>query len=451
MSGGILADLSPVVITVLFFVLWLTGFFTGYPIALVLGFVGILMGTLVLGFYPTMNVMYTTGYRQMLHYTLLCLPMFIYMGSMLAKSGVADSLYDALYLVMGRLRGSLAIGTVILGTVLAACIGVVAASVAMLTILGLEPMVRRGYSKSLASGTVAASGTLGILIPPSILLIVYGSLLQVSVGKLFMGAVFPGLLLAGLYVTYIVVRGLLQPQIAGRASVEELDIPWSRKLLMLSSSLVPPVVLIFAVLGVIFLGIAPPTEAAAIGALAATLLAITKRRFSLRLLKEVTLDSAKVTGFAWLFFFVGLGATSIFQRLGCAEVVSDIVLAAGGKWVSFFVIMLMLFILGMVMDFFGILFIFAPIFITFCASTGFDPVWFAIMVCVNFQMAFMTPPMALSIFIVKGTAKPELGVTTADIIRGVYPFVILVMIGLLLCCFFPEIITWLPNNMIRSM
>jgi tripartite ATP-independent transporter DctM subunit len=448
--NGVLAGLSPEIITILFFVLWLAGFFTGYPIALVLGFVGLLMGTLTLGFHPTMSSMYSTGYAQMLNYPLLCLPMFIFMGNMLAASGVADSLYESLYLLMGRIRGGLAIGTVVLGAVLAACIGVVAASVAMITILGLEPMVTRGYSKSLACGTIAASGTLGILIPPSIMLVVYGTLIQVSVGKLFMGAVFPGILLSILYIIYILLRSWLQPEIAGGAiAVEDLSIPWRRKFTMIASSLGPPAVIVFSVLGVIFLGIAPPTEASGVGALATTVLVIAKRKFTWHLLKEVTLESAKTTGFAWLFFFVGLGAVSIFQRLGCADVVSRSVLAVGGQWAAFSVIMLMLFILGMVMDFFGILFIFAPIFVLVCQSGGFDPVWFAIMVCVNFQMAFMTPPMALSIFVLKGTAKAELGVSTADIIRGVYPFVFIVIITLFLCIAFPGIITWLPNAMIK--
>ena len=200
---------------------------------------------------------------------------------------------------------------------------------------------------------------------------------------------------------------------------------------------------------VIFLGVAPPTEASAVGAFATTLLVIAKGKFSWKLLREVSLDSAKTTGFAWLFFFMGLGSTSIFQRLGCAEVVSQTILGVGGKWMAFFLIHLMLFILGMVMDFFAILFILAPIFVLVCKKMGFDPIWFAIMVCVNLQMAFMTPPMALAIFILKGVAKPELGVTTADIIRGVYPFVCLVMIGLILCVIFPQIVMWLPGLMIQ--
>jgi tripartite ATP-independent transporter DctM subunit len=448
--NGVLAGLSPEVIAVLFFVFWLAGFFTGYPIALVLGFVGLLMGTLVLGFHPTMNMMYTTGYAQMLNYPLLCLPMFIFMGDMLAASGIADSLYQSLHVLMGRVRGGLAIGTIILGTVLAACLGVVAASVAILTILGLEPMVTRGYSKSLASGAIAASGTLGILIPPSIMLVVYGTLIQVSVGKLFMGAFLPGFLLSALYILYVLLYSWFHPEVAGgKVTSEELSLPWRKKFTMVAFSLGPPVVIIFSVLGVIFFGIAPPTEASAVGAFATTLFVIAKRKFSWELLKRVTLVSAKTTGFAWLFFFMGLGSISIFQRLGCSEVVAQAVLGAGGKWTAFLLIMFMLFILGMVMDFFGIMFIMAPIFVLVSQKAGFDPIWFAIMVCVNFQMAFMTPPMALSIFILKGTAKPELGVTTADIIRGVYPFVCLVFVALALCVIFPEIITWLPSVMIK--
>jgi tripartite ATP-independent transporter DctM subunit len=449
--NGPLAGLSPEIITILFFVLWLGGFFTGYPIALVLGFVGLLLGTLTLGFHPTMSLMYTTGYAQMLNYPLLCLPMFIFMGDMLAVSGIADSLYETLHLTFGKIRGGLAVGTIILGTVLAACLGVVAASVAILTILGLESMLKKGYSKSLASGAICASGTLGILIPPSVMIVVYGSLVQVSVGRLFMGAFLPGILLSGLYIAYVLIRSWLQPVIVGgRTHVsDEFDVPLKKKLAMMATSIGPPVVIVFSVLGVIFLGIAPPTEASGVGAFATTLLVIAKRKFSWKLLKEVTLESAKMTGFAWIFFFAGLGAASIFQRLGCAEVVSSFVLAAGGKWAGFFVIMFMLFALGFVMDFFAILFVMSPIFVMFTRTAGFDPVWFGIMVCVNLQMAFMTPPMALAIFILKGVAKPELGVTTADIIRGVFPFVFLVMIGLILCIVYPEIITWLPNLMVK--
>jgi tripartite ATP-independent transporter DctM subunit len=448
--NGILSGLSPEVITILFFTFWLAGFFTGYPIAIVLGFVGLIMGTLTLGFHPTMSVMYATGYAQMLNYPLLCLPMFIFMGDMLAASGIADTLYQSLHYLMGRIRGGLAIGTIILGTVLAACLGVVAASVAILTTLGLEPMIKRGYSKSLASGAIAASGTLGILIPPSIMLVIYGTLIQVSVGKLFMGAFLPGFLLSGLYILYILIRSWLQPEIAGgKETEEELTLPLGKKIFMIASSLGPPVVIIFSVLGVIFLGIAPPTEASAVGALATTILVIIRRKFSWQLLKDVTLSSAKTTGFAWLFFFMGLSSISIFQRLGCPDVVAQTVMAGGGKWTAFILIMIMLFFLGMVMDFFGIIFIMAPIFVLISQKGGFDPIWFAIMVCVNFQMAFMTPPMALSIFILKGTAKPELNVTTSDIIRGVYPFVFIVIIALILCTLFPGIITWLPSLMIK--
>jgi len=427
-------------------VLWLAGFFTGYPLALVLGFVGLLMGTLTLGFHPTMTVMYMTGYAQMLNYPLLCLPMFIFMGNMLAASGVADSLYQSLHLLMGRIRGGLAIGTIILGTVLAACIGVVAASVAIITILGLESMVKRGYSKSLASGSIAASGTLGILIPPSIMLVVYGSLVQVSVGKLFMGAFLPGILLSTLYIIYILVRGLLQPDVVGgMIPAEDLAIPRRKKFTMISLSLVPPVVIVFSVLGVIFLGIAPPTEASAVGALATTLLVIAKRKFSWRILKEVTLDSAKTTGFAWLFFFVGLGATSIFQRLGCAEVVSQSVLAAGGQWTAFFLIMLMLFILGMVMDFFGIVFIFAPIFVLVCKSGGFDPVWFAVLFLLNIEMASTSPPFGMSLFVMKGVAPRD--TTMSDIYLAALPFLGCDLIVMILLFIFPPLSLWLPALM----
>jgi len=448
----ILADLEPLTLALIFFIVLFVAFATGYHIAFAIGFSGLLLGILTLGPNATLTMIYHSGFKQILNYPLLCLPMFLFMGIMLGYSGVADALYEAFYVILGRLKGGLAMGTVILGALIAACLGVIAASVAMLTVVSLEPMLKRGYNKSLATGTICASGSLGILIPPSVLLVLYGPLANISVGKLFMGAFGPGFMLAGLYCIYIGIRCLLQPKIAPAAPAGEIQVPWTRKLTMLLSSLVPPVVLIFSVLGVIFLGIAPPTEAAAVGATASILLAVAKRKFKWAILKRVLLEASRTTGFIWLLMFFSVGSTAVFMRLGCGDAVGAFILAGpGGKWGMFAMVHLLIFILGMFMGWLPILFIIIPIITPLVEIMGFDPVWFALMICVNFQMAFMTPPMAIAIFSLKGAlaSRPELGVKTMDIIKGVYPFVAIVAVGMALCIKFPQIIMWLPNQMIQ--
>jgi len=372
------------------------------------------------------------------------------MGSMLERTGITERLYGALYLWLSGFGGGLAVTTVLIGTIMAACVGIVGASVTMLTLVALPSMLKRGYDKSLAAGSCAAGGTLGILIPPSIMLVIYGPMAGISVGKLFMAAIFPGLVLSGLYCSYIVTRCFFRPKMAPPAPVEERAIPLVKKTAMLVVSLVPPGLLVLAVLGAIFSGVAPPTEAAGIGALAATLLAIGYRRFGWQTLKEVTTTTLRVSGFILLIGSVSFAFTGVFIGAGCGDVVRDLILAApGGRWGAFAVIMFICFLLGMFIDWIGIVFILVPIITPIATALGFDPLWFGMMVCINLQMAFMTPPFAAAIFYLRGSVAPELGVTTGDIIRGVIPFVGLIIIGLGLCIAFPELILWLPHRMIK--
>ena len=320
----------------------------------------------------------------------------------------------------------------------------------MLTLVALPSMVNRGYSKSLASGSVAAGGGLGILIPPSVMLVLYGPMANISVGKLFFGAFLPGLTLSVLYISYIAIRSFLQPQIAPAVPPEDRAVPFRKKATFLATSLVPPGILIASVLGVIYLGIAPPTEASGMGALAATLLAIGYRKFSWQVLLETLSLTFKVCGFGLLIGAMAYGFVGVFIAAGGGDVMKDLILATpGGRWGAFAMIMFIIFILGMFIDWIGIVFIMVPIITPIGAALGFDPIWFALMVCVNFQTAFLTPPMAPSIFLVKGAADPALGVTVGDVIRGVYPFVILVLFGLVLFTIFPQIILWLPSMMIK--
>ncbi|MBA7681516.1 C4-dicarboxylate TRAP transporter large permease protein DctM [subsurface metagenome] len=369
---------------------------------------------------------------------------------MLQRSGIAERMYSALYVWLSGFRGGLAIITVLIGTILAACVGVIGASVSMLSLMALPAMLKRGYSKSLASGSVCAGGTLGQLIPPSILLVIYGPMATISVGKLFMGAIFPGLVLSGLYCSYIALRCLIQPKIAPVVPPEERAVPLIKKVTAVTTSLIPPALLILAVLGTIFLGIAPPTEAAAVGAFAAIVLAIAYRRFSWQILKETMLHTLRITSMILLIGGMSYAFVGVFLSAGGGDAVADLILDAPfGRWGAFAVIMLIVFILGFFIDIIGIIFIIVPIISPLVLILGFDPVWFAIMINVNFQMAYMTPPFALAIFYLRGSASPELGVTMTDIIRGVFPFVGLIFIGLGLFVAFPDIILWLPGMMIK--
>ncbi|MHA1858759.1 MAG: TRAP transporter large permease [Candidatus Thorarchaeota archaeon] len=443
-------DISPEVMTLAIFGGVLVGVLTGYPLAIVVGAVALIAGVTTLGWETTTNILYQRMYTLVQSYSLLAVPLFIFMGVMLESSGIAEKLYDSLYVWLGGLRGGLAIATILIGTLMAACVGVIAASVTMLTLVALPSMVKRGYDRRLASGVCAVGGTLGILIPPSIMLVIYGPMAEVSVGKLFMGAILPGLVLALLYCAYIGVCCLVRPEMGPPVPVEERNQPFAVKTRMLFVSLLPPLVLILSVLGTIFLGIAPPTEAAAIGALAATLLVVAQKKFSIRALRYVSGETLRLTTLALFIGAMSYALVGVFMMLGCGEVVGNVVLGMpGGRWGAFAAIMLVIFFLGFFIDWIGILFIIVPIVSPLAPTLGFDPVWFGIMICINLQMAFNTPPLAPAIFFVRGCAPDTLGVSTADIIRGIAPFVGLIVVALTICTVFPQIILYLPNLMIR--
>ena len=444
-----MVDLSPELITILMFAGALIGIFLGYSLGVVLGGVAMVVGFLVIG-EPIFNLFRIRLLTFVTHYVLLAVPLFVFMGIMVEKSGAAEKLYGGLHVWFGGLRGGLAIATILMGVLLAACVGVIAASVITMGLIAIPSMIARGYNRELVCGSVCAGGSLGILIPPSVMLVLYGPNAGISVGKLFIGAIIPGLVLAGLYVAYVVIRCWLSPSLAPPIPVEERAIPLLRKLHILLTGIVPPVFLILAVLGSIFFGIAAPTEAAAVGCVASVVLAIAYRRFNWQTIREATLQTMRVTCMA---FFIAFGATMFtgaFIKLGGGEVVSNMLLAApGGRWGVFALIMFIVFILGMFIDWIGILFIMVPLITPIGAALGFDQLWFAVMVCVNLQMSFMTPPFAYSIFYIKGIAKPEWGVSTGHIIRGVIPFVVLIMVTLGILVLFPELILWLPRLMIK--
>lgn len=444
-------EFSPEMVAVLMlggvFVLVLTGF----PIAFVIGSVAFFVGLLEFGPNTTFHILYGRFYDLSLNYPYLAVPLFTFMGVILQHSGITKDLYQSLYEALGRLKGGLLLVTIIFGTILAACLGVIAASVTILTLMALSPMVQRGYDKSLAAGTIVATGTLGILIPPSIMLVVYGPQAGISIGQMFMGAVFPGLILSALYMSYVSIRCLLNPALGPAIPADQMTPFTVAKLFGLVKALVPPVALMVAVLGTIFLGIAPPTEAAAVGCLASILLAMFYRKFSWDLIRQASIETLRVSAFVVMIAALCYAFVGIFMNAGSGDVVAEMIMAVpGGKWAAFAMIMAIVFALGMFIEWIGIVFIIVPIFTPILEQLGFDPLWAGMMICINLQMAFQTPPMAMSIFVLKGTAPKEIGLTMAEIIRGVIPFVVIIMVTLTLCTIFPEIITWLPAKMMAA-
>jgi len=442
-------DFSPELIAIVMLGGLILTVLSGYPLALPIGAVALVVGFLAFGD-SVFSIIYQQVFSIPHNYVLLALPLFIFMGVTLEYSGIAERMYDALFLILSGLRGGLAIITVLLGTALAACVGVITASVTMLTTLSLGSMVKRGYDHSLAAGAVCAGGTLGILIPPSVMLVIYGPMARISVGKLFMAAMFPGLMLAALYIIYIVVRCHLQPKLAPVIPVEERAVPVSQKIKLLFTAALPPILIILAVLGSIFAGIAPPTEAAATGATASLILTAVNRKLNWKTFKSILLKSLNISCMVMLIGAMSVAFTAVFIKGRGGEVVQAAVLAApGGAWGAFIAVMFMYFILGFFIEWIGIFFIMVPILAPLAPVLGFDPLWFGMMICINLQMSFLTPPYAFAIFVLRGVAPPDLGITSAEIIRGVIPYILLIMVCLGLCIVFPQIILWLPSVMIK--
>lgn len=434
--------------------------FTGYPVALVLGGIGIAFGTLGIAFdvfsgIEFFNIIVRIHGGIVENLMLTAIPMFIFMGTMLEKSGVAADLLNTLQVLLRRIPGGLALAVTMLGTIMAATTGIIGASVVMMTLMALPVMLERGYNKSLATGTIASSGTLGILIPPSIMLVIMGDLLATSVGTLFLAAIFPGLILAGFYMLYILAISALKPELAPPLPREMGPDSPTELILLVLRTFLPPVLLIFLVLGSIFAGYATPTEAAGVGALGATVLAVLRNRLNLATMKEVVQRTA-LTNAMLFFIFVGATAFSyVFRSLGGDDMVVDFVEALGlGPWGLLFVLMGIVFLLGFFFDWVEITLIVLPIFtpiielLDFGAHLPSEQIvpWFAILVAVNLQTSFLTPPFGFALFYMKGVAPRS--VRIEHIYKGIIPFVLLQLCGLGLVMAFPEIALWLPTTLL---
>jgi tripartite ATP-independent transporter DctM subunit len=435
-------------ITLLLFIVLFALIFLGVPLAFALGSVAIIFSYFLLG--PKSLYMLTSRTSgAMFNYVMLAVPLFMFMANVLERSGLADDLYHAFHIWMGPLRGGLAIGTVLICTAMAAMSGVSAAAVLTMGIIAVPAMLKRGYDKSVVLGATMAGGALGQLIPPSVLMVVYGGMAGVSVGKLFMGGVFPGLLLSGLFILYIGLRSFIQKDLAPALPLEERrQITWRMKFVALKA-IILPVLLIVGVLGSIFEGIATPTEAAAIGAFGSIICGLIYRRLSWEVIKVACINTLKSSCMVMWIMIGSLLFVSFYFGVGGADFVKDTLVGIKlSRWVIILGMQLVIFILGCLMDPAGIVMLCTPLWIPVIKALGFDPLWFGVLFIVNLEMSYLTPPFGYNLFYMKSIA-PE-GVTMADIYRSVTPFVALQAIGLVICMFFPEVITWLPGKMIGN-
>ncbi|MEN4052510.1 TRAP transporter large permease subunit [Sulfurimonas sp. NWX79] len=407
----------------------------GVPVAFAFGGVAMMFAffTPDVGF-EVFNILPFRIYGIMGNTTLMAVPLFIMMGLILEKSGMAEKLLMSMSSLFKGVRGGLGVSVVLVGAILAASTGIVSASVVMMSVIALPLMLQAGYNKGLASGTIAASGTLGQIIPPSIILIVLGDVMSVSVGELFMGAVLPGLTLVGLYIMYILIRAFINKEDAPAIISEE-----KISIVALLFTIIPPLLLMVAVLGSIFAGIASPTESAAFGVVGGVLLSALNKTLNFEMIKYALFETMKLSG---MIFMILIGATTfslVFNELGGTDLILEFFSHdIGDVWVFIGVAMLAIFVLGFFIDFIEISFIIVPILVPVMDAFGIDPIWFAVLIAMNLQASFLTPPFGLSLFFLKGAAGNS--ITTMDIYKGIIPFILLQLLGLGLVIMFPDLV-----------
>ncbi|HYE40452.1 MAG TPA: TRAP transporter large permease subunit [Ramlibacter sp.] len=428
-------------LTLLFFGSLLVFLALGLPLAFVLGGVSVIFLYFTWGsesFYMVASQMW----GSMNSFTLVAIPLFVLMAMILEKTGVAQALYRMMHLWWGGVRGGLAIGTVVICTIFAAMVGISGAAVVTMGTIALPAMLERGYDKRMAIGCISAGGGLGILIPPSVLMILYSLITGVSVGKLFAAGVIPGLLLAALICSYVFVRCALQPKLGPALPREERG-TWPEKLAALRAVLLP-VLIVVMVLGSILFGIATPTEAAAVGVLGAIISALVHRKMSWALLSESCIRTFRLTGMIMWILFAAHAFSSAYQSMGAQSLIQSMMAyIPGGAWGTIIFIQLVLLLLGMVLDPVGIMLITLPVFLPIVTALGFDPIWFGVMFIINMEIGYQTPPFGFNLFYLKGIVPS--GITMGDIYQSVTPYTMIMILGLILIMVFPQLATWLPS------
>lgn len=418
----------------------------GIPVAYVLLGVPLIFGFIFFG--DKVFPMYVSMVYSMLRsYALVTVPLFIFMGAILERSGVAENLYRTLFYILGGVRGGLSIITLIVGTVFGACTGIVGGSVVVIGLLALPSMLKYGYHKELACGPILCAGGLGLLIPPSLVMILYGATAGLNIATLFIGGVGPGVLLAALFIIYVIIRVRFKPGMAPVISAEErAGVTGLQLTRMAVTSVLPPIFLIFAVMGTLFMGVAGPSEAGAMGAIGGLIVVVISRRMSRKVLTEALMSTLKITSFVLFLVMGGKTFQGIFMRLGGGDLVTDTLL--GLPFEAFGIMIASLVIVwfcGCFMDYIALIFILTPILHPLMVSVGVNPIYFGCLFATALQIGNMTPPFAYSVFYLKGIAPPE--VSIGDLYRSAVPFVILQTVGVAILVFAPQIILWLPSMM----
>ncbi|SDZ99157.1 TRAP transporter, DctM subunit [Desulfuromusa kysingii] len=441
--------MSVEVLTILMFLTLMASIAMGHPLAITLAAVATFYGLVDNGFNlpALLGLFANNAWGIFLNYTLVAIPLFIFMAQILDRSKVSEGLFDALYTVLGGLRGGLGMAVIVVSTVFAATTGIVGASVVAMGLMAGPALLRRGYDKALSAGIICSSGTLGILIPPSIMLVVYGGLTgqkETSVGNLFAAAILPGLLLSGMYLLYVGIRCYLNPKLGPPIPAADRTASGMQKFSMTMKNFVPPFGLILTVMGTILAGIATPTEAAALGCVGALLLALVTRKLNWNVITQACVSTARTTAMIMALFIGGKFFSVVFLSMGGGDVVADVLLGMDvNPYVVFAIMMAVVFFMGMFIDWAAILLVVVPIFTPIAMDLEFNPLWFAMMICINLQTSFLTPPFGYSLFYFKGVAPPEYSM--GDVYRGILPFVMIQIVALATMIFFPQIITYLPD------
>jgi tripartite ATP-independent transporter DctM subunit len=414
------------------------------PVAFTLGSVGIVTLYLING--PRfLQMLPPSIIENMTSIILLAIPLFIFIGCLLEKSGIADEIFEMIYKWLGPLPGGLAIGTVLICVIFAAMVGIVGAATVTMGLIALPAMLKRNYKTSLAIGCISGGGALGFLIPPSVTMIVYASLSNLSIGKMFLAGIIPGLLLAFLFIAYILIRSLINPALAPPIPVEE-RVGWGEKFASVKN-LVMPFILIFCIMGTIFSGLATPTEAAAVGAVVAMAIVFFRKKTikkSMKVVSDAAESSAFLTSMVMWIIIGTLAFSAVVNTLGLPLLLKDLIDSIGlNPWTVLIVMMFSFFLLGMVMDDLPIIMITVPIYVPLITLLGFDPLWFGILFIVNMQMAYLTPPFGFVLFYMKGVVPP--GITMGDIYKSVWPFIGLQALCLALVMVYPQLVLWLPS------
>jgi tripartite ATP-independent transporter DctM subunit len=435
-----LNEILAILMLVSFFVLLMAGI----PVALTLATAGLVFG--YIGFGPLLfSLLPHRIFGVVTNYTLIAMPLFVFMGVMLERSRLAEDLMDVIAHAAGNLRGGLGVGIIIVGVLMGATTGIVGATVVTLGLLTLPTLLRRGYDKGLACGTICASGTLGQIIPPSLILILLADILNESVGTLFAAAMIPGLMLAGIYIVYILGLGLVRPKMVPAVPKEERDLLSRGELAgKLLRVVLPPVALVCAVLGSIIGGIAAPTEAASMGALGAIVVTAIGGRMSWAVLRDTTYGTTRITAMMMFILMCAQAFSLAFRGLQGERLVQDFfAFLPGGINADIWFLMFIIFVLGFFIEWIEISYIAVPLFLPVFLAANVDMVWLATLICVNLQTSFITPPFGWALFFLRGVVPPE--VTTGDIYRGIIPFVLMQLVALVLCFLFPGLALWLPK------